>query len=45
MSFFDTEESHAVVPAKGKDEGGRSASQVLPRSPHMDICNGDGRPP
>ena len=45
MSFFDTEEFHAVVPAKGADRGGRSAPQGHPSSPHIDVCIGDRRPP
>ena len=45
MSFFDTEESNAFVPARGADRGGRSAPQVTPASVHLDICVGDGRPP
>jgi hypothetical protein len=45
MSFFDAEEFHAVVPAKGADGGGRSTPQVFPRSLHMDVSLGDRRPP
>ena len=43
--FFYTEESHAVVLAKGADGGGRSAPQGLPSPPHIDMCRGDRRPP
>jgi hypothetical protein len=45
MSFFVTEEFHAVVPAEGADRGGRSAPQGHPSPPHMVIYLGDGRPP
>jgi len=45
MSFFDTEEAHALMLAKGTDGGGRSAPQVTPASVHLEICAGDGRPP
>ena len=45
MSFFDTEGFHAVVPASGADEGGRSAPQGNPGPPRREVCRGDGRPP
>ncbi len=45
MSFFDTEEAHAVMLARVADEGGRAAPQVMPTSLNQDICSGDGRPP
>jgi len=45
MSFFDTEEAHAVMLAYAADEGGRAASKVIPTPLHLEVCNGDGRPP
>jgi hypothetical protein len=45
MSFFDTEEFHAVVLARGADRGGRSAPQVTPASVHLEISIGTRRPP
>jgi hypothetical protein len=45
MSFFDTEEVHAVMPDKVADRGGRAALKVTPTSQDMDICSGDRRPP
>ena len=32
MSFFDTEEAHAVMLAYATDEGGRAALKVIPTS-------------
>ena len=32
MSFFDTEEAHAVMLAYAADEGGRAALKVIPSS-------------
>jgi len=45
MSFFDTEEAHAVMLAYAADRGGRAALKVTPTSLHLDVCIGDGRPP
>jgi hypothetical protein len=45
MSFFDTEEAHAVMPARVADEGGRAAPQEISASPPMEVCGGDRRPP
>ena len=45
MSFFDTEEAHAVMPDKAADKGGRAAFQVTPTPEDMDIWAGDRRPP
>ena len=36
MSFFVTEEAHAIVLVLGADRGGRAAPQGLPSSPPMD---------
>jgi hypothetical protein len=35
MSFFSTEELHAVMPAEGADRGGRSAPEAESVSPEM----------
>ena len=43
MSFFDTEELHAVMPDKVADEGGRAALKGTPTSLHLEVCGGDGR--
>ena len=45
MSFFDTEEVHAVMLATVADEGGRAAPKETPTSLHLEVCSGDGRPP
>ena len=45
MSFFDTEEAHAVMLAYATDEGGRAAFKVTPTSLGVEVCAGDGRPP
>ena len=45
MSFFDTEEDHAVVLAYVTGEGGRAAPKVTPTPPDVEVCGGDGRPP
>jgi hypothetical protein len=45
MSFFDTEEAHAVMPDGVADEGGRAALKVTPTSLHLEVCIEDGRPP
>jgi hypothetical protein len=45
MSFFDTEEVHAVMPDIIADRGGRAAFQVTPTPEDVDICAGDRRPP
>jgi hypothetical protein len=45
MSFFDTEEAHAVMLAYAADEGGRAAFKVRPTLLGMEVCAGDGRPP
>jgi hypothetical protein len=45
MSFFDTEEAHAIMLAYAADEGGRAAFKVRPTSLGMEVCAGDGRPP
>jgi hypothetical protein len=45
MSFFDTEEAHAVMLAYAADRGGRAAFQVMPTPLDVEVCAGDGRPP
>ncbi|HUT72766.1 MAG TPA: hypothetical protein VMW89_19015 [Desulfatiglandales bacterium] len=45
MSFFDTEEAHAVMHDEVGDEGGRATFEVRPTSPGVEVCAGDGRPP
>ncbi len=45
MSFFDTEEVHAVMPDKVADRGGRAALKVTPTPEDVDIYKGDRRPP
>jgi hypothetical protein len=45
MSFFDTEEVHAVMLAYAADRGGRAAFQVTPTPEDLDISAGDRRPP
>ena len=45
MSFFDTEEVHAVMPDEVADRGGRAVLQVTPAPEDVDICEGDRRPP
>jgi hypothetical protein len=45
MSFFDTEEAHAVMLAYAADRGGRAAFQVTLTSLDVEVCAGDGRPP
>ena len=45
MSFFDTEEVHAVVLDIVTDRGGRAALKVTPTSQDVDIFVGDRRPP
>jgi hypothetical protein len=45
MSFFDTEEAHAVMLAYAADRGGRAALKVTPTTLHLEVCGGDGRPP
>ena len=45
MSFFDTEEAHAVMLAYAADRGGRAAFRVPPTCLNMEVCAGDGRPP
>jgi hypothetical protein len=45
MSFFDTEEVHAVMPDKVADRGGRAALKVTPTLEDVDIYAGDRRPP
>jgi hypothetical protein len=45
MSFFDTEELHAVMPDKVADRGGRAALKVTPTPEDVDICARDRRPP
>jgi hypothetical protein len=45
MSFFDTEELHAVMLDKVADRGGRAALKVTPTSQDVDIYAGDRRPP
>jgi hypothetical protein len=45
MSFFDTEELHAVMPNKVADRGGRAAFQVTLTPEDLDVCAGDRRPP
>jgi hypothetical protein len=45
MSFFDTEEVHAVMLAYAADRGGRAAFQVTPTPEDVDICAQDRRPP
>ena len=37
MSFFDTEEVHAVMPDNVADRGGRAALTVTPSSQDVDI--------
>jgi len=45
MSFFGTEEAHAVMLAYAADEGGRAACKVTPTSPDLEgLCRGR-RPP
>ena len=45
MSFFDTEEAHAVMLAYAADEGARAACKVIPPSLDLAVSGGDGRPP
>jgi hypothetical protein len=45
MSFFDTEEVHAVMLDIVADRGGRAALKVTPTPEDVDICAGDRRPP
>jgi hypothetical protein len=45
MSFFDTEEVHAVMRDIVADRGGRAALKVTPTPEDVDICAGDRRPP
>jgi len=45
MSFFDTEEAHAVMLATVADRGGRAAPKVTPTTPDLEVCGEDGRPP
>ena len=45
MSFFDTEEAHAVMPAYGTDRGGRAALKVIPISLDLEGLGGGRRPP
>ena len=45
MSFFDTEEVHAVMLAYTADRGGRADFQVTPTSQDVDACAGDRHPP
>ena len=45
MSFFDTEEAHAVMLDIVADEGGRAALNLTPPTLHLKVCGGDGRPP
>jgi hypothetical protein len=45
MSFFDTEELHAVMLAYAADRGGRAALKVTPSSQDVDVCAEDRRPP
>ena len=45
MSFFDTEELHAVMPDKVADRGGRAALKVTPTPQDVDICAGNRPPP
>jgi hypothetical protein len=37
-SFFDTEEAHAVMPARVADEGGSAAPQGTATALDMEIC-------
>ena len=45
ISFFDTEELHAVMLDKVADRGGRAAFQVTPTPEDVDVFPGDRRPP
>jgi len=45
MSFFDTEEAHAVMLAYAADEGGRAALKVNPTSSDLEGLGGGRRPP
>ena len=45
MSFFDTEEAHAVMLAYAADEGGRAACKVIRTPLDLAVSGGDGRPP
>ena len=45
MSFFDTEEAHAVMLAEGTDRGRRAASKVTPSFPAVEVSGGARRPP
>jgi hypothetical protein len=38
MSFFDTEEAHAVMLDNAADEGGRAALKVTTTSLHLEVC-------
>jgi hypothetical protein len=45
MSFFATEEAHAVMPATVTDEGGRAAPQGMSTAQPMEVCGGERPPP
>jgi hypothetical protein len=45
MSFFDTEEVHAVMPDKVADRGGRAALKVTSTSLNLSNLGGGRRPP
>jgi hypothetical protein len=45
MSFFDTEEAHAVMLAYAADRGGRAALKMTPTSLNLEGLVGGRRPP
>jgi hypothetical protein len=45
MSFFDTEEAHAVMLAYAANGGGRAALKVTPTSLNLESLGGSRRPP
>jgi hypothetical protein len=45
MSFFETEEAHAVVLAQATDRGGRAAPSAASQFSTYGYLKGDGRPP